>query len=88
MPDRTAVDQPGAAIADYVISVEEYLAQGFDPACGRIICGDALSVLPYLPEHSIDLIHTSPPYNIKKPYASEAADNAPTAEFGPGLRSG
>lgn len=34
-----------------------------------IIVGDCLEVLQCLPDNSIDLIHTSPPYNISKSYA-------------------
>jgi len=34
--------------------------------CDRIICGDALQVLRDLPDHSIDLIVTSPPYADKR----------------------
>ncbi|MCL2774353.1 MAG: site-specific DNA-methyltransferase [Oscillospiraceae bacterium] len=31
----------------------------------RIICGDVLEVMKSIPEHSIDLVITSPPYNLK-----------------------
>jgi DNA modification methylase len=33
-----------------------------------IICGDCLDILPQIEENTIDLIITSPPYNIKKEY--------------------
>lgn len=33
-----------------------------------IIVGNCLNVLPLLPDESVDLIHTSPPYNIGKEY--------------------
>ncbi len=33
-----------------------------------IVCGDALTTLRSLPAHSIDLVVTSPPYNIGKEY--------------------
>jgi site-specific DNA-methyltransferase (adenine-specific) len=33
-----------------------------------LICGDALKVLPTLPDNSVDLILTDPPYNKKKDY--------------------
>ena len=38
------------------MSIEKYL--------NRIICDDVANVLPYLPENSVDLICTSPPYNL------------------------
>ena len=31
----------------------------------RIICGDAIEVMRQIPDGSIDLIITSPPYNIR-----------------------
>lgn len=31
----------------------------------RIICGDCLEVMKQLPDKSIDLVVTSPPYNLK-----------------------
>jgi modification methylase len=38
-------------------SVEEFL--------NRIVCGDALEVMRQIPSESIDLVVTSPPYNLK-----------------------
>ena len=38
-------------------------------------------MLPHLPDDSVDLIHTSPPSNIEKPYASSVTDNAPLSEY-------
>jgi len=34
----------------------------------KIICGDALDTLKLLPQNSIHLVITSPPYNLNKPY--------------------
>ena len=31
----------------------------------RIICGDALTIMRTMPDESIDLVLTSPPYNLK-----------------------
>ncbi|HLD83754.1 MAG TPA: hypothetical protein VI979_02790, partial [archaeon] len=31
----------------------------------KIICGDALTVMKQIPDESVDLIITSPPYNLK-----------------------
>lgn len=38
----------------------------------RIICGDSLQVLKALPDNSIDLVFTSPPYNFGLEYDSQA----------------
>lgn len=64
-----------------MVSANEFLGQDFSPNCAQIVCGDALAVLPHVPNDSVDLIHTSPPYNIEKPYASRVADNAPISEY-------
>lgn len=37
-----------------------------------IICGDAIAVLPEIPDRSIDLIVTSPPYNFGHHYANDS----------------
>src|SRR6476620_419635 len=42
---------------NFSFSVEEYL--------NKIICGDCLQVMKKMPAESIDLIITSPPYNLK-----------------------
>ena len=36
-----------------------------DPMLNKIICGDILSVICNIPDKSIDLVVTSPPYNLK-----------------------
>lgn len=36
----------------------------------QIVCGDALEVLKLFPEESIDLVVTSPPYNVGKDYGA------------------
>ncbi len=41
--------------------------RGFDPSGLELRVGDALAVLPTLPEASIDFIATDPPYNIQLP---------------------
>ncbi len=41
----------------------------------HIICGDAVDVLRRLPPDCVDLVHSSPPYNISRPYQSSADDN-------------
>lgn len=46
-----------------------------NPLVNRIICGDAREVLTHLPESSIDLIITSPPYNFGHTYAQDPQDD-------------
>jgi DNA modification methylase len=41
--------------------------RGFDPAGAELRLGDALAVLPTLPDASVDLVATDPPYNIQLP---------------------
>ncbi len=45
------------------------------PFVNRIICGDALDVLARIPDRSIDLIITSPPYNFGHTYAQDPHDD-------------
>ena len=40
----------------------------FDDEDSVIVCGDVLDVLRLLPDESVDLVVTSPPYNIGKEY--------------------
>ena len=35
---------------------------------GLLYCGDSQQILKFFPSDSIDLIFTSPPYNIGAPY--------------------
>jgi adenine-specific DNA-methyltransferase len=48
---------------------------------GRIVVGDCARVLPQIPDDCVDLIHTSPPYNIDKPYENAAGDRAPYEQY-------
>ena len=41
--------------------------RGFDPSGLELRVGDALAVLPSLPEASVDLVATDPPYNLQLP---------------------
>ncbi|MFA4850069.1 MAG: site-specific DNA-methyltransferase [Methanoregula sp.] len=45
------------------------------PFVNRIICGDAQDVLFRIPDRSIDLIITSPPYNFGHTYAQDPHDD-------------
>jgi site-specific DNA-methyltransferase (adenine-specific) len=44
------------------------------PVCG-IACGEAIDLLRAYPDDSLGLAVTSPPYNIKMPYADGVSDN-------------
>lgn len=52
----------------------------------RIALGDAAAVLSMLPDDSVDLVHTSPPYNIDKPYESSPSDRNSIEEYRAFLR--
>jgi len=41
--------------------------RGFDPAGVELRIGDALAILPSLPDRSVDLVATDPPYNLQLP---------------------
>ena len=45
------------------------------PFVNRIICADALQALARIPDRSIDLIITSPPYNFGHAYAQDSHDD-------------
>ena len=46
-----------------------------DPFINRLICGDSQQVLSRIPDQSIDLIITSPPYNFGHSYAQDPHDD-------------
>lgn len=46
-----------------------------------IVVADCLSVLESLPDNCIDLVHTSPPYNIDKQYAASLPDRSELSEY-------
>jgi DNA modification methylase len=48
---------------------------GLEDYVNRIICGDAHRVLSTLPDESIDMIITSPPYNFGHAYAQDPHDD-------------
>ena len=52
----------------------------------HVLLGDAVEVLAALPSNCVDLVHTSPPYNIDKPYESSTPDRGPLAEYRSFLR--
>lgn len=69
-------------------SVERYLRTATNSGTalpedveGHIVHGDALDLLTSFPEGSVDLIHTSPPYNIDRPYRSDTPDRGSTDDY-------
>ena len=65
-------------------SVEKYVCNRPEEMSGlenRIVVGDAVDVLSTLPDNCVDLVHTSPPYNIDKPYESSAPDRGSISEY-------
>ena len=66
------------AVARYLIAAPSQ--PGRIPA-NHIVLGDAIEVLAGLPDDSVGLVHTSPPYNINRPYASGASDRSATNEY-------
>lgn len=46
-----------------------------------LVWGDCLEVMRYIPDHSIDLIITDPPYNQKLDYGKTFNDHKPWAEY-------
>ena len=59
-------DGRGPAIAD-LGTADPGPTRSFDPAGLEMRTGDALEILPTLPDASIDLVATDPPYNIQLP---------------------
>lgn len=59
-------DTPVHDLANGIPAKVEYLtANNITPFLNKIICGDALDVMRKMPSESIDLVVTSPPYNLK-----------------------
>jgi DNA modification methylase len=59
-------DGEGPLIADLGTS-DPGAARTFDPSGLQMRIGDALEVLPTLPDASVDMVATDPPYNIQLP---------------------
>ena len=57
------------------ITVSSEEPQEILPFVNRIICGDAPKALAQIPDASIDLIITSPPYNFGQAYAQDPHDD-------------
>ena len=47
----------------------------------HIVRGEAVETLATFPDNSVDLIHTSPPYNIDRPYESSSSDKSSVVDY-------
>ena len=65
-------------IQDFILSGDEFVRRmregGLPLVENHVVVGDSLDLLKYLPEGCVDLVHTSPPYNIDKQYQSGRPD--------------
>ena len=81
-PNRTH-----SAVSRYMLDAGAFLPDAgqthvnVEAIARHIVCGDAIEVLSKLPAESVDLVHTSPPYNIDKPYESSLSDRASAQEY-------
>ena len=77
-------------IEDFILDGDEFISRiksgGLSSVENHIVIGDSTELSRYLPTGSIDLVHTSPPYNIDKQYRSELPDNAPQDSYANFLR--
>ncbi len=62
-------------------SMDRISSEDMDGVVNRIAVGDAVEVLAALKDNSVDLVHTSPPYNIDKPYDSSVSDMSSVADY-------
>jgi len=55
---------------------------GLEKFINQVICGDALEILREMPDESIDLGITSPPYNKKEKHGGWLVDKSNTRTTG------
>lgn len=74
------VQMTGEAVEDFSLDADDAVVRlerdGATGVRNHIVEGDCLEVLPHLPAESVDLVHTSPPYNIDRAYKDVADDRA------------
>ncbi len=56
-------------------AAESREADGIRPYLNQILCGDSAKILAALPDESVDMIITSPPYNFGHSYAQDSHDD-------------
>ncbi len=67
-----------ALIRDDVVGKQHHApkpAQVFHTDLGALYRGDCLSLMPHIPDDSVDLIFADPPFNLNKLYPSKMNDN-------------
>ena len=82
MQSQTKIDLH-PSIQRYVCdsSMDRFSSEDMYGLINRIAVGDAVEVLATLKDNSVDLVHTSPPYNIDKPYDSSVSDSSSVADY-------
>lgn len=55
-------------------SLSNYLYYHEDNPSIDLYCGDCLEIMPYIEKESVDLVVTSPPYNVNKEYENWSSD--------------
>ncbi len=72
-------------IEDFILTAQEFVKRidrdGLASVENHIVVGDSAELLQYLPEECVDLVHTSPPYNIAKQYRSQRPDLTPLGAY-------
>jgi site-specific DNA-methyltransferase (adenine-specific) len=69
---KAAIRKGSGSAKKTILSSEPH---GILPFINRIICADAIDALKRIPDQSIDLIITSPPYNFGHTYAQDPHDD-------------
>lgn len=86
MPEVEAAAGEHPSVVRYVERARPGPACSPDAIEGRIVNGEAVAVLSALPSGCVDLVHTSPPYNIDRPYELSPRDRGPADEYAAFLR--
>lgn len=84
---RTAPATDHPAAVRYLLSAGSESAGPPSEIAEKIVQGDALDAMTAVPDNSVDLVHTSPPYNIERPYALSSSDDGSIDEYTAFLRS-
>ena len=70
---------------DFILTSDDFISRiqegGLSLVENHIVVGNSTELLKYLPAECIDLVHTSPPYNIDKQYRSGQPDLSPQESY-------
>ena len=79
---------PHASLTRYLLNppTEQLRADQLRSLENHIVVGDAIEVLSALPDNCVDLVHSSPPYNIDKPYELSLSDKGSMNDYRTFLR--